>query len=130
MANPAYAKDQAKRRIVLKRDIRKAGYLIPADTPTEALELIHALIKARDEVPGIVIVMEGGLIQDVVASSRMQVMVIDYDTEGTTNDITQVDQGDEDDPADAVVSLEYPEVHADYVHGRHQAYRESNGEKC
>ena len=41
--------------------------------------------------PNLVIIMEGGLISHFVADSEMEIIVIDYDTEGLSEDeITEV----------------------------------------
>ncbi|MNP09310.1 hypothetical protein D3C76_1014120 [compost metagenome] len=58
----------------------------------------------------IVIVLEGGLVQNIVAEEPVEVLVIDYDAEGADEDeITAVPQ-DNGGTADAVLSLREVEV--------------------
>lgn len=42
--------------------------------------------------PRIVITMEGGLIQCVLADADVEILVIDYDTEGTTDPTAMIPQ--------------------------------------
>jgi hypothetical protein len=45
--------------------------------------------------PRIVVIMEGGLLQDVLSTSPLSVAVIDYDTEGTSDELTAIPQDEE-----------------------------------
>ena len=44
--------------------------------------------------PRIVITMEGGLVQAVLSNIAVDVLVIDYDTEGTTDPTVMIPQSD------------------------------------
>lgn len=65
--------------------------------------------------PRLVVVMEGGVIQALVADAPMEVAVVDYDAEGADPDfVSQVAQLDADGSIsgyeDAVISLPHVEV--------------------
>lgn len=89
------------------------------------------LAELQEELQGIVLVMEGGVIQDVVTTVPMKLMVIDYDDDiSPPEKITKVDQGDEDPPCDAIVSSWETEADPDYVLGRLIKFRETAGAEC
>lgn len=56
----------------------------------------------------IAIIMEGGLIQDILADEEVDITIIDYDTEGTEEeDLTEVPQND---GTSVEVFIGYPNV--------------------
>lgn len=44
--------------------------------------------------PTIVITLEGGLVQGIAVSHQATIIVVDYDVEGTSNDVYRVGGGD------------------------------------
>ena len=43
--------------------------------------------------PIVVVTVEGGLVQDVMATKNCQVLVVDFDVEGTTDEVVQMEDG-------------------------------------
>ena len=43
--------------------------------------------------PTVVVTMDGGLVQHVMATKPCQVLVVDFDTEGTMDDVVQMPDG-------------------------------------
>lgn len=96
----------------------------------------HYFFKLRERVretpavPVVVATLEGGVIQSLDTSGAVDVLVIDYDTEGVDEvDLTQVDQGKgRTEPAVATLTRgtqPYPRLHQ-----RVDTYRATEGEAC
>lgn len=45
--------------------------------------------------PTVIVTMEGGMIQSVMATKPCQLVVVDFDTEGTTDDLVKMPDGNE-----------------------------------
>lgn len=84
-------------------------------------------------LPAVVIVTEGGLIQDVTTNQAMKILVIDYDTEGTSDPVCQVDQGDVEEgesKSEAACVWLVGEEHPEYVNGRIAKFLATDGKEC
>jgi hypothetical protein len=46
------------------------------------------------KMPNIIVTVVGGLVSDVTSDSKCQVAVVDYDTDGTSNEISKIDDDD------------------------------------
>jgi hypothetical protein len=70
---------------------------IPNDDPSGQAELVCQAIERLVQTPKVAITMDGGLIQNVVATQEVGVVIIDYDTrDGDAWEATQVPQGEYD----------------------------------
>lgn len=119
-------------------DFRRLFVLMPTgkfdwDSIVQPSRRLKAALDAYDAMPqrpGIVLTMEGGIVQDVTADREVDVMILDYDNEGEEEDKQcRVDQG-EGQWETALVAFLPVEVTPEYVRGRFDKYRATNGEEC
>lgn len=53
-------------------------------------------MKKKTSKPKVVIVLDGGLVQDILSTIAVDVAVVDYDVEGVDEDrLTEIPQGDD-----------------------------------
>lgn len=86
------------------------------------LDLLYASLKdgdpepTNDAVADVVIVVEGGLVQDILSTKYINAAVIDYDTEGSDReDIALIPRGKDEEPAEAYVAERSCDVMPDRV---------------
>ena len=82
--------------------------------------------------PAVVIVMEGGVIQEIATTTDMDVLVIDYDVDTLPEDErSQVIQSEATGKKeDAYLFMSSTETAPQYVRWRLRNYRRSDGKEC
>jgi len=75
--------------------------------------------------PRVVVVMDGGLIQDVMCDSPVSILVVDYDVEGADEDqVVEILQTLYEDYAEATLSMWEPSAELEFVQHRFNEYAE------
>lgn len=90
----------------------------------------YEIVDRPSKKPTIIVIMEGGIIQDVISNTEVDVMMIDYDTDTIVDEeLTRVDQGEGKEEDGYVVFLPV-EVTPECVKSRVDKYRETDGREC
>lgn len=75
--------------------------------------------------PRVVVVMDGGLIHDVLCDSPVSVLVVDYDVEGADEDqVVEIRQNHNEDVAEATLSMWEPSPEMEFVQERFDEFAE------
>lgn len=52
---------------------------------------LKARLSDRQATAHIVVIVDGGLVQEVIANMPVKVMIVDHDTEGSADELTEID---------------------------------------
>lgn len=102
---------------------------------SEGRALLVAMAESKVTAPAMIVTMDGGLIQHLCANMPIEVMVVDYDYEGATEDeisrVRQTEGAGFNGEEDALISLgDVDQCSPWLVAERLSKFRETDGKVC